>query len=581
MGIFDGLLKASKELYLARGDSAVHDLVWLHPVTSIPDGAKLTVRSDEVVVFFREGRFHGALQAGSYELNTDNVPFLSQLLTNHLTGGNDFICELFFVRRSEFIHEVTAQSLGTYTDLESRHVVTLMFRARFGVSVDDPLALITMLGGQSADSTKTIATFLSTRIRSLLAAVVGQLFAERSALSVVSNSFNEEIGQLIHDRAKDEFAEQGLSFTRFLGLELLLDPDSERALKEFGRQKAQLAIEREGAELAGGYANYQLAQGQRAALEGIGTGAASSGTGPLLGLSLGGLSGNVPPPSNTAGAYRNAMLRAGASRTSPALGAAISQRRPSRWYLRLESGDAGPYSARQVVLRALSEGLSADNSEVRAESDPAWFMAETEDTLRREFERRAPTGSSIAKRKDQDAIALFERMFSVAAQDLVFTSDELELLVPLARTAGIAASDSAARDAIVRRAKAYGCTIKDAEVSSPVANVGSKAPTGRSSTSPEAMPANTPSSTKTQSQDVDSEPPPPPPPQSEPPPPAPPSTVRFSYYDGEVKQKGLSASQVAKLITANPTGYHVVYNPALGKWTPATELEVICAQLDK
>ena len=83
----------------------------------------------------------------------------------------------------------------------------------------------------------------------------------------MSNAYNEQIGQMIHEKAKDEFANQGLELTRFLGLNLSLDNESESALREFGRQQAKLTIEREGAEMAGGYANYQLAQGQRAALD--------------------------------------------------------------------------------------------------------------------------------------------------------------------------------------------------------------------------------------------------------------------------------------------------------------------------
>jgi hypothetical protein len=47
----------TKSLYIARPESAMGDLVYMHPDKSIPRGAKITVRSDECALFFREGKF--------------------------------------------------------------------------------------------------------------------------------------------------------------------------------------------------------------------------------------------------------------------------------------------------------------------------------------------------------------------------------------------------------------------------------------------------------------------------------------------------------------------------------------------
>ena len=353
MGIFDSLKKSIKDLYIARPPEAAKALIWRYPEQGIPDGAKLTVRSDESVIFFREGRFAGSLDAGTYTIDTDTIPFLDNLIVAGLTGGNDYICELFFVRKAEFIHETKQRELGTYNDLASRHVITVQFNARYGVIVTDALALITMLGGQTADSSETVGRFLDSRLKSLLSAIVGQLLAEQPALSVVSNAYNEQIGQMIHEKAKDEFANQGLELTRFLGLNLSLDNESESALREFGRQQAKLTIEREGAEMAGGYANYQLAQGQRAALEGIGEGM-GSGNGPnaIMGMNIGGggglgggLSNRLPQrttPSLTGGRGPTPRMP-----TSPKVKTAATM----QWMLQSSRGVEGPYSVRQLVLR--------------------------------------------------------------------------------------------------------------------------------------------------------------------------------------------------------------------------------------
>ena len=73
--MFDWIKDQSKALYIARPDQASNDLVWAHPDRSIPRGAKLTVRSDEIALFFREGQFMGTCQAQSSY--TANIPSLA------------------------------------------------------------------------------------------------------------------------------------------------------------------------------------------------------------------------------------------------------------------------------------------------------------------------------------------------------------------------------------------------------------------------------------------------------------------------------------------------------------------------
>ena len=60
--MFDWIKKQAvsqtQALYVARPDQAANYLIWAHPDRSIPRGSKITVRSDEVALFFREGAIH-------------------------------------------------------------------------------------------------------------------------------------------------------------------------------------------------------------------------------------------------------------------------------------------------------------------------------------------------------------------------------------------------------------------------------------------------------------------------------------------------------------------------------------------
>lgn len=54
--VFGWLTNETKSLYIARPDEFANDLIYLHPDKSIPRGTKLTVRSNECALFFREGQ---------------------------------------------------------------------------------------------------------------------------------------------------------------------------------------------------------------------------------------------------------------------------------------------------------------------------------------------------------------------------------------------------------------------------------------------------------------------------------------------------------------------------------------------
>jgi len=551
MGLFDKFRKSVEDLYIARPDGAASSLIWMYPERNIPNGAKLTVRSDETAIFFRQGRFAGALKAGTYNIDTAIIPFLNELLIESLTGGNHYVCELFFVREAEFIHRTERRELGTYTDLDSRQVATIDYSVRFGVRVTDGLALISKLGGQRAGSARTVAEFLDARIRSLMQATVGQILAEQSVLAIVSNQYNEQIGRLVHQQAEAEFAEQGLVLTRFLDLQFGLDDESEDALKEFGRARSRLSLDREGTEIAGDFATWKIAQGQKSALEGLGEGMSKGGgANAILGMSLDSRPGGVPAGRSlgVSRVPRVPGLGRGGRRTLTPSRSALPTAATMKWYMRTDDGEVGPYSVRQLVRRAVVDGLGADSAWVRGEHDPDWFPAATEEVLVREFGRttasmRRVTGENVAADAHRRQ---FESVFRVALSDSVLTDDEMAMLVPLAIQAGMARDGASARRAIEQRARAYG---------------------GQIETTPHA--------------EEDQAPPPPPP--------LPPGvggarahspTVLFDYNNGAETLRRQTAADVARKVLEAPDGYHVVWTRSLGNWMSAAEVPSIADEMN-
>jgi membrane protease subunit (stomatin/prohibitin family) len=509
--MFDRLFDATKAQYIARPESAATQLVHRHADTTIPRGAKLTVRSDEVAVFFREGRAVGLLKAGAYQLDTANIPFLGGLV-NLATGGNHYIAEVFFVRTAETPVGIGASELGSFVDANSRNLLRLMIDARITVTVTDALALITQLGGQSSGSGRMVEDIVSGRLRNALKAHVAREAEQVPIYRIVSNSSAESFGNAVVPAVAAEFASVGLKFVRFLELHLSLDAESMELLREYQKREADLAIDAKGAQIAAdpGFATYNAVKGGRSVAEGLGSGLSRGLSGPMIGMGFG-MPGIIPGGgvANTGPAPTPQPLR-------PMPGGV---RTPERYMVEGAAGAEGPFTVRQVALWIMTSGRGADGVRIRQEQDPAdlWTLASAEPAIMAELNRRAggnaPRSSGVGAPSSPFEIALAQ-----AIADRRITTDELSLLATLAVNGKLAASEADARDLVIQRAVAAGCTVES------------------------------------------------------------PAAAAFAYWNGTTQEQGLSAAAVADRIRAgSASGTHMVWTPELGTWVDARSVPTIAA----
>jgi membrane protease subunit (stomatin/prohibitin family) len=532
MGVGSFFKKSVRDLFIASPQGAAESIVWRYPEQAIPFGAKVTVRSDETAVFFREGKSMGVLEAGTYPIDSKNIPFITELFVSSLTGDNHYLTELFFVRRTEVLHRIEERELGAYSDLGSRLLVTLLFNTRFGVRVHRPVALIELLAGQRATAGEQVKAWIDGRVGSLLGAVVGQVMADEPVTRLVSNQYSEQIGQAVIEQAHRLFDAEGLEITRFVDLRLRLAEDSRRALDEVSRKMATLALDREGAELARdpGYAQYHLVQGQRAMLEGIGKGAASGTAMPMMALPpLGG--GFLPLPA--APTFR--PVRDPTPIQNVGVHAPRQVTSAKRYYLRSGRGVEGPYLARQMIVRAEALGLESAEIEVRQEGATQWQVLDQIDELAEAWAGRQDIRSGPRANDAKNGSHGFEAALEVALSDGVLTQEELALLVPLVRGAGLASDEASARAYVVRRARAHGASVSEV------------APDAVGGASPPPLPVD--------------------------------QTKVFSYSNGASQVDGLTAEAVARRVRALPDGVHLVWRVGMDGWKSAGEVHEIAALL--
>lgn len=556
--MFGFLKKAVSDLYLARPDSAGAQLVYRWPDQSIPNMAKLTVRADECVLFFKQGTLVGKLEAGVHPIDSKNLPFLGDIFVSPLTNDNHFLTELFFVRKTEHPYSLGPVKLGSFQDISSRMMVTMGYSASFTVRVTSAEQLLTRLVGMSADVMGELGNFLESRMRSMLQQAVGRIAASEPVLQIASNQYSEELGQALIERTRTEFANDGIEVTRFLSLDLQLDPSSAAELRSYGGKLADLSVQREQADVGNqaGFATYNLVKGQAELMRGVAQGAATHGL--PIGAGIGGGIGLGGPMLGGGMSSQSMQTAHRPTPPAPRLGGASGM----KYYLRGPGGVEGPYPPRQIALRAVSLHLQPDSVFIRLPGGTDWELACDVPDVAQELEKRlakiGPSSGNPPFGSPGSPSDGFERALTVAAVDKIFTTDEVDLLAILACSANLAKDAAEGRQYVLIRARALGCEVQD--LATPAATATLARDHAVSGPASPSAPQATPSAGG-------------PPPLR--------LGVVYTYDNGAQRIEGLSAKAVATRLKGAPDGVHMVWWTGAADWTAADEVDGIKAELAK
>lgn len=380
--MLDWIKKESQAQYIARPDHASNYLIWPHPDRSIPRGAKITVRNDEIALFFREGKFIGKILPGTLLIDTANIPFLGSLV-DKFTGGNQFITELFFCKTSESQQRLEREKLGQFVDPFGGNLVNLEGGLEYTISVQDAEKLISSVGGQNIYSNDLSINLFDGRVKNIIRTLVGQFATQINTITdITSGSKTEDFSTALRERLSEEFSTVGVKLIRVMNLFITLDAESEELIREFRKEYSGAQVAKEE-----GFAEYNIIKGQRQALEGLGEGMATGNSPILMGGGLGGGLG-----ANLTGAPRtNRVTREGNnSRMQRGAGPIRGER---KFFYIMDDREQGPVSPRNLALVALSKNISLSDLQVRSEDDQPGetFAAEYEPLIRDEYNRRRPS----------------------------------------------------------------------------------------------------------------------------------------------------------------------------------------------
>jgi membrane protease subunit (stomatin/prohibitin family) len=242
---------------------------------------QLTVDSDEVALFFKDGKVEGKLGPGRHTLDTNNVPFLSRLLEK-FTGGNLFVAEIYFVSIREFAGIKFGGPIGDVRDPESGLGIGTMVYGDFSIRVTEPEKLLLGLVGMRRASNEEFLGWFKSQVLKVIRDRVAELLVKKKwpLLDVTSGAYTEEIETEVIAGVTTHVGSYGMQVVRLGNFHVSIKEEDEVTLKKLSKDVAY-------SRLAGGFQNYAQGQAMLGAAEGMSKGGGGGSDGALQGMGMG------------------------------------------------------------------------------------------------------------------------------------------------------------------------------------------------------------------------------------------------------------------------------------------------------
>jgi len=282
MGLFDKLFAELIDI-IEWTDDTSNTLVYRFPRygNEIKNGAMLTVREGQIAVLVNEGQVADVYEPGLYKLETANMPILSTLQGWIHGFESPFKAEVYFFNTTQF----TDMKWGLRNPLIMRDtefgVVRLRAFGTYAFKISDVKILLTEIVGTDGHFT---VEEISDQLRNLMVSSFANIVSE-SKISILDLAGNyDKLGGLLSEQLDPEFANYGLSLTKFLIENVSLPDAVEKALDERSSMGAVGDLDK--------FTKFQVAQSMRDAAQNPG-GGAGAGMGMGMGFAMAQSFGNA------------------------------------------------------------------------------------------------------------------------------------------------------------------------------------------------------------------------------------------------------------------------------------------------
>lgn len=230
-----GFIKKNLLKVIEWKDSSKNTVVYRFPIEDryeIMTGSTLVVRESQVAIFVHKGKVADVFEPGTYKLSTENLPFLTKILSLPTGFESPIKAEVYYVNTKQF----TGQKWGTQNPIAMRDKDFGMIQLRgYGIYsyrvVDAKKFMTEMFGTNEVYTTSDVAE----QVRPLIIQSISDTIAESkvSFLDLASNY--KEFGENVVAGSEKEFGMYGLKLEKLVVENLSLPEDVEKAINERSR----------------------------------------------------------------------------------------------------------------------------------------------------------------------------------------------------------------------------------------------------------------------------------------------------------------------------------------------------------
>jgi len=263
--------------FIAVPDDRKGQIVFKWPDVSIRRYTRAIVNADEMAMFVNTGQVVQTLGPGRHQIDANELPGLGAII-DHVSGGNAYRAELYFVGTREFTGFKFGGRVDDVQDPRTGLVVTLRVFGDYALRVADPVRLITNLTSTvDVTDNERIAGWVSDQLLKVLRTHVTTQIIRNGWPILGLMAYSAEIEQATIEASNGQLSAYGVEMTRMGNFDVNLAPEDEKQLK-------QLAKDTSYSQLAGGFQQYAagemaLGAGQGMAQGGAGTEGAFLGAG--------------------------------------------------------------------------------------------------------------------------------------------------------------------------------------------------------------------------------------------------------------------------------------------------------------
>ena len=214
-------------------------LVWKHPHEDFNTKSVLIVHESQEAIFFKDGKALDLFGPGKYELETENIPLLRNLINIPTMGVSPFHCEVYF------INKITSMNMEWGTNsrfqvLDPHFQVPLNVGASGSMEfvIDDSRKFLIKVVGtqQNVTSGKVMKYFREktvTKVKSYLATIMTEL----SYVNVTQHL--DEISEALNSKLNEEYKEYGIKLINFYVSTIIVPEEDTLKIKEVLNKKME------------------------------------------------------------------------------------------------------------------------------------------------------------------------------------------------------------------------------------------------------------------------------------------------------------------------------------------------------